>query len=149
MDCAINFCPECSEIHLRQKSTSFHEVLTLDAAREKGITKVRRQVMCLLHPNSELALFCSTCYHVSSTNFQSNFSLVENFKVVCTECKSTLHRNHVCEPVSKVAKSHIVSLRMAANKAKALIDKSAADTSVLSNTSKRIEAECSKVCLLS
>ncbi|ENN77306.1 hypothetical protein YQE_06132, partial [Dendroctonus ponderosae] len=128
MDCAISFCTECEQLHLRQKSSAIHSVLSLEAAREKGITKIRKQVMCMVHPELELALFCSTCY-----------------QVICTECALLTHRAHMCESVSKVAKSHIVSLRMAANKAKALVEKSAMDTSVLSTTSKRIEADCAKI----
>ncbi|XP_066260428.1 E3 ubiquitin-protein ligase TRIM45-like isoform X2 [Euwallacea similis] len=128
MDCAISFCSECEQIHLRQKTSASHEVLGLDNAREKGITKIRRQVMCIQHPEAELALFCSTCY-----------------QVLCRECASLFHRNHMCEPVHKVAKTHIVSLQMAANKAKALIEKTAIDTSVLSATSKKIDADCSKI----
>ncbi|CAG9767918.1 unnamed protein product [Ceutorhynchus assimilis] len=128
MDCAITFCHQCEELHARQKSASMHEILTLDDAREKGITKIRRQIMCMFHPEMELVLFCSTCY-----------------QVVCRECVSASHKSHLSEPVSRVAKSHIISLRMAADKAKALIEKSAMDTSVLNATSKRIEADCCKI----
>lgn len=128
MDCAISFCIQCEELHLRQKSFAAHEVLSLEDAREKGITKIRRQVMCMIHPDMELILFCSTCY-----------------QVVCRECVSTSHRSHMCESVTKVAKSHIGSLRMAAEKAMAIVEKSALDTSVLNTNSKRIDADCSKI----
>ncbi|XP_050309635.1 tripartite motif-containing protein 45 [Anthonomus grandis grandis] len=128
MECAISFCVQCEEYHLRQKFSSDHEVLSLEDAREKGISKVRRQIMCMIHPDSELVLFCSTCY-----------------QAICQECVSVAHRSHICEPVSKVAKSHIISLRMAADKAKALVEQSAMDTSVLSTTSKRIELDYCKI----
>lgn len=41
-----------------------HEVLTLAEARRRGITKVRRQVMCSTHPERELTVFCSSCCQV-------------------------------------------------------------------------------------
>jgi hypothetical protein len=64
MDCAISFCDRCEELHLRQKSAAGHEVLSLEEARRKGITKVRRQIMCVQHPELELCLFCSSCCQV-------------------------------------------------------------------------------------
>ncbi|KAL1490638.1 hypothetical protein ABEB36_013299 [Hypothenemus hampei] len=128
MDCAVSFCTECLEIHLRQKSSSLHEVLSLENAREKGITKIRRQVMCMLHPNMELLLFCSTCY-----------------QVVCQECVKMSHKGHKCEAVQKVARAHLSGLRAAATKAKALVEKCAADTSLLNATTKKTEADCNKI----
>lgn len=65
MECAISFCDHCEEVHLRQKSSADHEVLSLQRAREKGITKVRKQIMCLKHSDLELSIFCSSCYQVS------------------------------------------------------------------------------------
>lgn len=64
MECAVNLCMECYDIHKKQKMASLHEILTLDEARRRGITKVRRQIMCITHPERELTIFCGTCCQV-------------------------------------------------------------------------------------
>lgn len=43
-----------------------HEVLTLEDARHKGITRIRRQIMCIEHANFELDAFCTVCMQVRS-----------------------------------------------------------------------------------
>ncbi|KAJ8915637.1 hypothetical protein NQ315_003421 [Exocentrus adspersus] len=128
MECAVSFCVHCEEVHLRQKTSSEHEVLTLQRARERGITKVRRQIMCLKHPDLELSVFCSTC-----------------FQVVCRDCVSVSHRGHTCEPISRAAKLHFSKLRLAADRAKSVVEESAVAAHRLSTTSKKIEAQCNKV----
>ncbi|KAJ8958949.1 hypothetical protein NQ318_019720 [Aromia moschata] len=128
MECAISFCDHCEEVHLRQKSSADHEVLSLDEAREKGITKVRRQIMCMGHPDLELSVFCSTCC-----------------QVICRECVSVSHRGHTCESASRAAKSHLSKLRLAADRAKNVLEETAVAASRLNSTSKKIEAQCNKV----
>ncbi|XP_018579850.1 tripartite motif-containing protein 45 [Anoplophora glabripennis] len=128
MECAISFCDHCEEVHLRQKSSAEHEVLSLERAREKGITKVRRQIMCLKHPDLELSIFCSSCY-----------------QVICRDCISASHRGHACEPISRAARSHLTKLRLAADRAKSVVEESAVAASRLNVTSKKIEAQCNKV----
>ncbi|KAJ8978575.1 hypothetical protein NQ317_015992, partial [Molorchus minor] len=128
MECAISFCNHCEELHLRQKSSADHEVLSLDEAREKGITKVRKQIMCMRHPDLELSIFCSSCY-----------------QVICRDCVSVSHKGHTCEPVSRAAKSHLSRLRLAAERAKSVVEETAVAASRLNSTSKKIEARCNKV----
>ncbi|KAG5892126.1 hypothetical protein JTB14_032348 [Gonioctena quinquepunctata] len=128
MDCAISFCGQCEEIHLRQKSFAEHQVLSLEEARERGITKVRKQIMCMSHPELELTIFCSSCY-----------------QVICRDCIATSHRDHVCEPVSRAAKIHFAKLRQAADRAKAVVEESAFAAGKLSATSKKLEAQCCRV----
>ncbi|XP_019874943.2 tripartite motif-containing protein 45 isoform X3 [Aethina tumida] len=126
-DCALSFCHACEELHLRQKLSENHEVLSLEDARRRGITRIRRQIMCIRHPELELSIFCSTCS-----------------QVICREC-ITSHRGHTCEPVSRVAKSQITNLRHAVDKAKAVMEQSAVAANKLHLNSKKIEAQCGKV----
>lgn len=77
MDCAISFCEHCEEVHSAQKMSLNHEVLTLDQAREKGITKVRRQVMCMKHSELELTIFCCTCSQVSESKNGNLFIILK------------------------------------------------------------------------
>lgn len=66
--CALSLCGRCGEVHLRQKLMNDHEVLSLSEARQKGITRVRRQIMCMRHANVELDSFCADCTQVSGKN---------------------------------------------------------------------------------
>ncbi|XP_044266934.1 tripartite motif-containing protein 45 isoform X1 [Tribolium madens] len=128
MDCAISFCEHCEEVHLRQKAANGHEVLSLEEARRKGITKVRRQIMCVKHPDLELTLFCSTCC-----------------QVICPECVPSSHKGHPCESISRAVKAHLTDLRLAAARAKSIAEQSALAANRLHATSKKIETQCSKV----
>ncbi|KAJ8927551.1 hypothetical protein NQ314_019965, partial [Rhamnusium bicolor] len=132
MDCAISFCEHCEELHLRQKSSAGHEVLTLTDARNRGITKVRRQIMCMKHPELELSIFLFLLFS-------------GKFNVICRDCISASHREHICEPISRAAKSHLTKLRFAADRAKSVVEESAVAASRLNATSKKIEAQCNKV----
>lgn len=67
------------------------------------------------------------------------------FQVVCGECISTTHRNHLYEPISRVAKSHLTNLKQAADRAKTVVEESAVASSKLMLASKKIEAHCNKV----
>lgn len=62
-ECAANLCLDCYEMHGQQRS---HEMLSLQEARRRGITKVRRQIMCPNHPERELTAFCTSCSQVCS-----------------------------------------------------------------------------------
>ncbi|CAH0556993.1 unnamed protein product [Brassicogethes aeneus] len=127
-ECAISFCLNCEEVHQRRKSTSDHEILSLEEARRRGITRIRRQIMCIKHPDLELSVFCSSCS-----------------QVICRECVSESHRGHLCEPISRVAKSHFTNMRLAVDKAKSVMEQSAVAANRLHMTSKKIEAQCVKV----
>lgn len=61
------------------------------------------------------------------------------------DCISTIHRNHLYEPVSRVTKSHLTNLRQAADRAKAVVEESAVASSKLMAASKKIESHCNKV----
>lgn len=64
-ECALSLCLHCAEMHRRQRSYAQHEVLSIEEARRKGITRIRRQIMCNVHGERELSVFCSTCYKVT------------------------------------------------------------------------------------
>ncbi|CAH1118013.1 unnamed protein product [Phaedon cochleariae] len=128
MDCAISFCEHCKEVHSRQKSSVEHQVLSLKEARKRGITKVRKQIMCLRHPDAELSIFCSSCY-----------------QVICRECVPLSHRGHACEPASRVARFHAADLRAAAERASRAAEAAAAAAGDLGAASMRVEAQCLRV----
>lgn len=65
--------------------------------------------------------------------------------MICDECVSTTHRNHLNEPISRVAKCHLSNLRQAADRAKTVVEESAVASSKLAAASKKIEAHCNKV----
>ncbi|KAM9342303.1 E3 ubiquitin-protein ligase TRIM45 [Pholidichthys leucotaenia] len=90
--CAVNLCPFCCQAHRRQKRTASHSVQALQELKSCG--RLRRPVLCSLHPGQELRLFCQQCD-----------------LPVCLECASSLHRDHRCRPTRDVADRHSDRIR--------------------------------------
>lgn len=68
-----------------------------------------------------------------------------DLQVVCGECILTTHRNHLNEPIARIAKSQLTNLRQAVVRAKTVVEESAVASSKLLAASKNIEAHCNKV----
>ncbi|XP_068428734.1 E3 ubiquitin-protein ligase TRIM45 [Clinocottus analis] len=85
--CCVNLCAFCCQAHRRQKRTASHSVRRLEELKSGG--RVRRPVLCSLHPGQELRLFCPPCD-----------------LPVCLECAATLHRDHGCCPARDAVDRH-------------------------------------------
>ncbi|TNN35999.1 Tripartite motif-containing protein 45 [Liparis tanakae] len=85
--CCVNLCGFCCQAHRRQKRTACHSVQRLEELKSCG--RLRRPILCSLHPGQELRLFCPPCD-----------------RPVCLECAATLHRDHGCRPARDAAERH-------------------------------------------
>ncbi|XP_017777155.1 PREDICTED: tripartite motif-containing protein 45 [Nicrophorus vespilloides] len=122
-ECAMSLCVKCADGHARQKKS--HEVLGLDEARRRGITNVRRQVMCSVHPERELSIFCATCC-----------------QIVCRDCVNGLHRGHTHDVANRAAKSQMTNMRIALERAKSLAEEGSLNELEMVRTSERVEKRC-------
>lgn len=88
LECSVNLCAACSEVHKKQRIGSGHTVEKLEPdktqSEDSGKASERR---CSFHPNSDLKLFCTNCN-----------------QVVCSECVVALHNGHKCESIHKAIK---------------------------------------------
>ncbi|XP_031343553.1 tripartite motif-containing protein 45-like isoform X2 [Photinus pyralis] len=126
-NCAYNLCDTCAEASARQKCSK-HEILHLDDARKRGISRVRRQIMCSEHPDRELEVFCSTCC-----------------QVICRDCTSASHKGHMCELASRAAKSFTVTMRKALERVRNIAKETIELSTRLQGDSKRIQSRCDRV----
>ncbi|XP_071052814.1 E3 ubiquitin-protein ligase TRIM45-like [Onthophagus taurus] len=126
--CALSLCKNCAENHLKHKTNLNHEVLRLEDARKKGITTVRRQVMCPNHKDIELSIFCSTCCQVT-----------------CRECFTMNHKGHINESITRAAKIYASNIKMALGKTRTIAERSSGTSFKLQATSQRIENHCNQV----
>uniref|UniRef100_A0A8C2ZWP6 RING-type E3 ubiquitin transferase n=1 Tax=Cyclopterus lumpus TaxID=8103 RepID=A0A8C2ZWP6_CYCLU len=85
--CCVNLCAFCCQAHRRQKRTASHSVQRLEELKSGG--RLRRPILCSLHPGQELRLFCQPCD-----------------VPVCLECAATLHRDHRCCPARDAIHHH-------------------------------------------
>uniref|UniRef100_A0A8D3A8E3 RING-type E3 ubiquitin transferase n=1 Tax=Scophthalmus maximus TaxID=52904 RepID=A0A8D3A8E3_SCOMX len=85
--CCVQLCAFCCQAHRRQKRTAAHSVQCLAELRSRG--RLRRPVLCTLHPGQELRLFCQPCD-----------------LPVCLECAAALHRDHRCCPARDAVDRH-------------------------------------------
>lgn len=127
-ECAISLCEDCGENHQQERNYSQHEVLSLEDARRRGITRVRRQVMCGTHPERELSIFCSTCC-----------------QVICKECIPESHRTHAVDQASRAAKLHMTNMKMLLDKARIMSDKTSITATKLQASTKRVESQCNQI----
>ncbi|TRY96161.1 hypothetical protein DNTS_028352, partial [Danionella cerebrum] len=81
--CSVNLCDFCSLAHRKQKRTSSHSIQTLEELKSLG--RLTRPVLCSLHPDQELRLFCESCD-----------------LTVCLECVASFHRDHHCRSAREV-----------------------------------------------
>ncbi|KAJ4441301.1 hypothetical protein ANN_11155 [Periplaneta americana] len=127
-DCLLSLCTFCSEAHQRQRVTAGHEVLALHEARQRGITRVRRQAMCPAHPELELQLFCAPCGQVA-----------------CRECCLLDHRGHACDTATRAAQVYTRSIRDSLERARPMAEEAVVSLDRLRRLSKKIEVRCSEV----
>ncbi|XP_069697561.1 E3 ubiquitin-protein ligase TRIM45 isoform X2 [Periplaneta americana] len=127
-DCLLSLCTFCSEAHQRQRVTAGHEVLALHEARQRGITRVRRQAMCPAHPELELQLFCAPCGQVA-----------------CRECCLLDHRGHACDTSTRAAQVYTRSIRDSLERARPMAEEAVVSLDRLRRLSKKIEVRCSEV----
>ncbi|XP_068083595.1 E3 ubiquitin-protein ligase TRIM45 [Anabrus simplex] len=127
-DCLLSMCAPCTESHRRQRNTAGHEVLTLQEARQRGITRVRRQIMCPIHPELELRVYCAPCAQVA-----------------CRECCMHTHRGHSCEALPRAAHLYTRNVKDALEQAKPEAERAAAVLERLQQIARRIQARCTQV----
>nr|CAD7463770.1 unnamed protein product [Timema tahoe] len=127
-DCLTNLCVFCCEAHQRQRVTACHEVLPIHEARQRGISRLRRQAMCPSHPDQELELFCGPCC-----------------QVICQECCLDTHKGHLCEPASRVAHVYTSRVKEAVERARPLAEQALVSLERLKVMEHRIEVRCNQV----
>lgn len=72
IECNISLCDICKAAHVRQKSTSVHNVQTLtDVQQEWSTLKIEQKILpprsvikCFIHPTQEIRLYCINCDEV-------------------------------------------------------------------------------------
>ncbi|XP_021939856.1 tripartite motif-containing protein 45 isoform X2 [Zootermopsis nevadensis] len=127
-DCLLSLCTFCCEAHQRQRVTAGHEVLALHEARQRGITRVRRQAMCPAHPELELQLFCTSCGQVA-----------------CRECCLLIHHGHACDTAAQAVQMYTHSMKDALESARPIAEEVVVSLGRLQHLSKRIQMRCSQV----
>ncbi|KAM3607784.1 uncharacterized protein V6R79_013936 [Siganus canaliculatus] len=85
--CSVNMCEFCCRAHRRQKRTASHSLQCLEELKSRG--RLHRPILCRLHTDQELRLFCQLCD-----------------LPVCLECAATLHRDHRCCSTNDVIDRH-------------------------------------------
>lgn len=129
MSCHANLCGFCIQAHSRQRSTLMHEVrylseLKSDCADDEVNTK---SLKCILHPDHELKLFCTTC-----------------LQVACSNCALLLHRGHKCEPVRRACRNYLKLIKDSLGKTRPIKD-CANDSISKLNSISRLIAERAEV----
>lgn len=103
-------CANCRDVHLRQRWTSKHNIITLQSNNAKNkITnfKLDHQVAsigslkCFIHPTQDLQLYCTNCDQVA-----------------CHNCTILLHKGHKFETIDNAKQYVIESLRESVEKSK-------------------------------
>lgn len=102
-------------------------MLALHDARQRGITRVRRQAMCPSHPEVELQLFCAPCG-----------------QVVCRECCLLAHRGHACDTAVRAAQVYGRSMRDAIERARPVAEDAVVILDRLRHLEQRIEVQYNK-----
>lgn len=84
----MNLCELCQEAHLRQRTTSKHNVITINELKVKHIDTVKDQnaivprpiLKCFIHPTQDIKLYCLNCNQVCVYILQ--FDLYKGFIIV-------------------------------------------------------------------
>ncbi|KAK7868025.1 hypothetical protein R5R35_010196 [Gryllus longicercus] len=132
-ECLLNLCDGCRGAHDADGAVAGgrHEVLSLAEARRRGITRVRRQLMCPQHGQHELRLFCGACA-----------------RLACAEClqgAAGAHRGHSVQPVARAAAPRARALKDALERARPAAERGAAALAALQQVAARVQARCSQV----
>lgn len=91
VSCDVNLCDICHEAHIRQRSTSKHDMTGLFDARNKYMKKENKNesvpnasLKCFIHPTQDLKLYCVNCDQVA-----------------CHNCTILLHKGHKFESIER------------------------------------------------
>lgn len=102
-------------------------MLALHEARQRGITRVRRQAMCPAHPELELQLFCAPCGQVA-----------------CRECCLLVHRGHACDTAARAAKIYTHSMKDALERTRPMAEEVVVSLDRLRHLRQRIQVQNNK-----
>lgn len=75
--CSHFLCEFCTQAHRRGRTTSFHDLMSLDEAKTMGSIAVSKPLICKEHEGEVMKLFCETCE-----------------EVICRDCTIVKHRDH-------------------------------------------------------
>lgn len=126
--CLLNLCVFCSDAHKRQRTSADHEMVSLSEPKI-GLTAIRRQLMCTIHPDKELNLYCSQCE-----------------QVVCRDCCILLHRGHACEMAIRAAPFHSNRVRERIDSGKIGLKEAKLSLDKLNVISQRVEVSTVNGC---
>lgn len=131
----MNLCGFCKEAHMRQRTTSRHELRGINEMRKNSsinpryeIQRNRKNIKCPIHMNHDLKLFCTSCNQVA-----------------CSDCTILLHRGHKCEAISKASKAYIKVIKNSLDKTRPVTDYANHTISKLNNLNKKVNQKCDQV----
>lgn len=87
----MNLCGLCHEAHLRQRTTSKHNVITINELKVKHIDTVKDQnaivprpiLKCFIHPSQDIKLYCLNCNQVCVFNCTFyNLNCIRDYEVL-------------------------------------------------------------------
>ncbi|XP_031617134.1 tripartite motif-containing protein 45 [Contarinia nasturtii] len=90
LNCDINLCNVCQGVHMRQRWTSKHMVISLPDIKKEKHQGLQTSLKCFVHPTQDLKLYCINCNIVA-----------------CQNCTILLHKGHKFESIER-AKQHII-----------------------------------------
>lgn len=124
--CLRNFCLECGKQHEQQNSIPAETRMIEHVVRPLWeATRVRRTILCQIHPMHALRFYCIACQQVYNTlilyTISFSFSRKKiwawqfvDFQVTCKECMwSMQHRGHASEDAvgaGKRATAYLITL---------------------------------------
>lgn len=129
--CSLNLCSNCKDGHKRHTTKHVFRGKSPDKKLKKNSIKSASKhfaAKCLIHPDQELKLFCTTCC-----------------QVVCSDCIVHIHRGHRVTSTSKAAKIYISTLKEAKDNTKPLSTYAIHSISKLNDISKKINRKCDEV----
>ena len=87
--CEENYCERCSEVHLKQRATRTHTLISLSTCTSGPRLAIKKRQFCTKHPNDELRVVCKDC----------------NDELLCIICKVTEHEKHTSREIADEAKT--------------------------------------------
>lgn len=109
--CGCNLCEFCGHAHQKQRKTSLHHLVNIEAEAQvggaggvsKASSRERMAFYCKLHPKLEVKLFCSSCD-----------------APLCMECATQSHSNHSLHTLDDISSQHFDKLKNLMGQAKQL-----------------------------
>lgn len=88
VECSEYICDSCVQAHQRLKITKDHTIKTKEEALtdNQSSTSEEKTLMCHVHPQEKLSLFCETCD-----------------KLTCRDCQLVDHRDHKYKFANEIA----------------------------------------------